>query len=241
MLKPCMVSFQTRVWNFVTQSKSSLQVQMCSSCWMKSECTLQWALCLYCPVDTLALCFTAAIASHSDLTLMIWKLHLQFFSDHGVGMVSLEWEVSSSLKVCIFTWLSVKFGSVCLDFHDTVKAVCGGEVIFSRSFLWIHHTSAGGWGWVEVGAEGGGGDVALKHCVYEAVNQYRLSHASGVKIVHGSGRIIKRATQIVIKSGPRVIIRAWEIGIKGGALGGWGGRLADQQGASRTPPRHRGL
>lgn len=53
---------------------------------------------------------------------------------------------------------------------------------------------------------GGGADVARKHCVYEAVNQQHLSYASGA--VHRSGRIIKRATEIVIKSGPTVIFRA---------------------------------
>lgn len=49
------------------------------------------------------------------------------------------------------------------------------------------------WWWVSVGGGGGGGaDVALKHCVYEAVNQQRLFHASRVQIVHESGRIIKK-------------------------------------------------
>lgn len=52
--------------------------------------------------------------------------------------------------------------------------------------------------------------------VYEAVNQRCPSQASGVKIVQESGRIIKRATQIVIKSRPRVIIRVWEIESEGG-------------------------
>lgn len=56
-----------------------------------------------------------------------------------------------------------------------------------------------------------------------------VSHATGVKIVQESGRIIKRATQIVIKSGPRVIIRAWEMKSKRRAFEKC---LADQQGTS---------
>lgn len=71
--------------------------------------------------------------------------------------------------------------------------------------------------------------------VYEAVNQRCPSQASGVKIVQESGRIIKRATQIVIKSRPRVIIRVWEI--ESGGEGGVEKRLAGQQDASRTPLR----
>lgn len=97
------------------------------------------------------------------------------------------------------------------------SCLCRRSQILQKFSVDASYVSWGG-GWVEV--VGGEGDVALKHCVYEAVNQHHLSHASGAKIVHGSGRIIKRATQIVIKSGPRVIIRAWEIGSKGGALGG---------------------
>lgn len=51
--------------------------------------------------------------------------------------------------------------------------------------------------------------MAPKDCVYKAVTNHRNpSHASTVKIVQRSGIIVKRAAQIVIKSGPRVIIRA---------------------------------
>lgn len=52
-------------------------------------------------------------------------------------------------------------------------------------------------------------DMAPKDCVDKAVNNHRNpAHASRVKIVQRSGIIAKRAMQIVIKSGPRVIIRA---------------------------------
>lgn len=53
-----------------------------------------------------------------------------------------------------------------------------------------------------------GGGVAPKDCVYEAVNHRNLSHASRVKFVQRSGITVERAMQILIKSGPRVIIRA---------------------------------
>lgn len=45
-------------------------------------------------------------------------------------------------------------------------------------------------------------------CVYERVNHRNPSHASTVKIVQRSGIILKRAIQIVIKSEPKVIIKA---------------------------------
>lgn len=51
--------------------------------------------------------------------------------------------------------------------------------------------------------------------------------------------LLKGATQILIKSGPRVIIRAWEIESKGGALRKKK-HLADQQEASHTPLRQGG-
>lgn len=49
--------------------------------------------------------------------------------------------------------------------------------------------------------------VATKDCVHKAVpNRRNAMHAC--KIVQRSGIIFKRAMQIMIKSGPRVIIRA---------------------------------
>lgn len=89
--------------------------------------------------------------------------------------------------------------------------------------------------------EGGG---AVKDCVYEAVNQRRLSHASGDQIVQESGNIIKKATQIVIKSRPKVIIRAWE---QAGSIWitscwpAWGIWHSSTSGVSNAPhKRHRG-
>lgn len=55
---------------------------------------------------------------------------------------------------------------------------------------------------------GGWDGAAPKDCLHEAVNQKNPSHAFRVKIVQRSGIIVKRAMQIVNKSGPRVIIRA---------------------------------
>lgn len=50
--------------------------------------------------------------------------------------------------------------------------------------------------------------MAPKESVYTAANNHRNpSHASTVKIVQRSRIIVKRAMQIVIKSGPWVIIR----------------------------------